>query len=253
MFGLKKLFNKQSETEDCQSISLDLELDGKGLDEICACAEELYKSNNIKDHEKSFEYVKYAALKGHAESQFILARYYDEGIGTNYNVENAIYWYKKALENDIADSNYYLGYCYYFCDEIQNYSKAFLYFKNDIEKSQYVNSKFYASLCLFEGKGVEENKNDAFTLIKDVANFNWESDYDIETEILQFEATKLLATCYENGYGTDIDIKKALQWYERYFALVLKQRELFKDTDPQNWNDEYLATEEKIKCLKNKL
>jgi TPR repeat protein len=40
-----------------------------------------------------------AAKGGNVDAQYSLASLYEQGEGTEKNIENAIYWYKKAAEN----------------------------------------------------------------------------------------------------------------------------------------------------------
>ena len=52
------------------------------------------------DKEKAFNHYKIAAKEGnHVDAQKCLAFLYEQGEGTEKNLDNAIYWYKKAMEN----------------------------------------------------------------------------------------------------------------------------------------------------------
>jgi len=54
---------------------------------------ELYKQ---KSYEKAFPIIKSEALKGNKEAQYLLASFYENALGVQKNIQESLYWYKKA-------------------------------------------------------------------------------------------------------------------------------------------------------------
>ncbi|KAI8853181.1 hypothetical protein BC829DRAFT_383028 [Chytridium lagenaria] len=50
--------------------------------------------------EQALYWAEKSAARGHADSQYALGYFFEHGIGTIINMETAIFWYKKAAENE---------------------------------------------------------------------------------------------------------------------------------------------------------
>src|SRR2546430_16962515 len=66
-----------------------------------------YKAGYFYDHgigvdidkKKAFDFYQLAAKEENCDAQKSLALLYERGEGTEKNIENATYWYKKAVDN----------------------------------------------------------------------------------------------------------------------------------------------------------
>ncbi len=54
---------------------------------------EYYKN---KEYEKAFPIIQKEANKGNKEAQYLLASFYEKGLGVEQNIQNSLYWYKQA-------------------------------------------------------------------------------------------------------------------------------------------------------------
>lgn len=70
-----------------------------------------------KNLQKAFELNLKGAKLGHAGAQFGMAEYYQYGTGTKKDIQKAVYWYKKAIEQKTeissVSSMFNLGILYY--------------------------------------------------------------------------------------------------------------------------------------------
>ncbi|MEL3900880.1 MAG: tetratricopeptide repeat protein [Treponema phagedenis] len=70
------------------------------------------KAAKTADTKSQYLYLSKKAKKGDAESQFMLAKMYDNGEGTAVDKNQAFYWYTKAAEQGVAEAQYNLGWMY---------------------------------------------------------------------------------------------------------------------------------------------
>ena len=236
----------------------------KGSSESLKKLEELAKNGNIEaiyfyalthyvensvipyDAEKTFHWVSKAAQKGYELAQHLLGGLYLNGVGTEIDYQEAIYWFEESIKNNVHESEIGLFQCYeqggYGIE--QNFHKAFQHLRNHALRTDNVNSKFEVAIRLFDGHGVEENKDEAFKWFQKVANTDtvgryyndeidgvviWVQTIPEEAVIISFYN---LAVCYQNGYGTPINEEAAKYWMDKYDTAV-------RD------NDEYAKLDEK--------
>lgn len=221
-----------------------------------------------KNYSEAKEWYEIAAMEGHTQAQYYLGWMYQFGRGCTKEIDAAIYWYSKAVENKhlkaarnlslifLYEKEYYisafvnakkaaewgdtiatalLGYLYMTgTGAVENKVKAkqcfdnsipLLYnkgislaFKNISEGDAILylaytlwdtNGKYYGRACMHIGwiyyKGLNGNEVDYTEAFK---FFNEASDNGNNV------GKYLLGECYEYGRGTQIDKKKAKQYYK---------------------------------------
>ena len=65
------------------------------------------------NYTEAAKWFRKAADQGHADAQYGLGMFYNEGIGVPKNYTEAVKWYRKAAEQGLAEAQYGLGLCYY--------------------------------------------------------------------------------------------------------------------------------------------
>lgn len=115
-----------------------------------------------KDYANAFNFFNKAAEQGNKESATNLGKLFYRGLGTEKNIQEAIYWFNKSKDSD-EYAKFYLAYIMFHEDEIALDSiKAFQYF-NDAANSNIASSYNYLGLCYVNGIGtkidsIESNK-----------------------------------------------------------------------------------------------
>ena len=207
-----------------------------------------YVENSVisYDAEKTFYWASKAAKNGYGLAQNLLGGLYLNGVGIETNYQEAIFWFDESIKNNIHESEIGLFQCYeqggYGIE--QDFQKAFQHLRNHALRTDNVNSKFEVAIRLFNGHGVEENKDEAFKWFQKVANTDIIGTYyhnEIDEEAIWVQTIPQeavinsfynLAVCYQNGYGTPINEEAAKHWIDKYNAAV-------RD------NDEYAKLDEK--------
>ena len=59
---------------------------------------------NNEETKLAFKWMKNVAQREHGEAQYYCGFFYENGIGTDKNYIQALYWYKKAVQNGIAEA-----------------------------------------------------------------------------------------------------------------------------------------------------
>ena len=106
------------------------------LDQIKAIATDLFWGQNgqIKDYKKAFLYYKIAATRGDCYSIGMVANYYQNGCGTDIDLETALYWYllldKFKWE---SASLYYYDIAVIYEDFYNDFASAKVYYQKSFE------------------------------------------------------------------------------------------------------------------------
>ncbi|KAG9296649.1 hypothetical protein G9A89_002920 [Geosiphon pyriformis] len=137
---------------------------------------------------------------------WLLGVFYEYGIGTDVNQENAFESYLMTAETNDTFGQVSLGNCYYGGKGTErDAGKAFYWYQrtaeNDSDRGQ-----CNLGLCYSQGIGTEKNGAKAFYwYLKAAENGN-----------IRAQAT--IGFYYENGIGTIKDINKAFYWYQKSAA-----------------------------------
>lgn len=135
------------------------EKDVQCLTELALCYQ--YEYGVEENAAKVVEYMSEAAEAGYAYAQYKMGTYYMDGYGTiEENHATAIAWYEKAIENENPNAMIEMGdYYLYDYDRLQQYDKAFPFYKQALEYDRVNEGLGY---CFFFGYGVESNEPEAF-------------------------------------------------------------------------------------------
>lgn len=183
----------------------------------------------------SFDDLLAQAEAGNKNSQYSVGLAYQEGKGTDKNLDRAIAWYKRAAEQGEVNALYTLGYMAHHwgrcagkfdlraicqdADEVsmkQDFDAAATWYRQAGEaghpKAMFELARFYT-----RGLSVERDFVEAVKWIERAANQG------------MFEAQWRMGEIYKTGgQGIEEDIKKAMMWFER----AEKGGNLNSDYDP---------------------
>lgn len=169
-----------------------------------------------RDWEKAFNLFLQSANAGNGKAQSWVADCYQYGEGTDADILQAEYWYKKAIEQDYVSAELRLGRLY---KRGERYSEA----ANMFEKANEHGVKgadYELGLCYSLGKGVAKDDVRALELFESAASDN------------DKEALMKLGQAYQYGKGTAIDIEKAFSFYN--IAAELGSEEARKILEDRN-------------------
>ncbi len=133
---------------------------------------------------------------------------YENGIGIECDVEKAIYWYKKAIDQEYSRAMLYLGI-------LLTTNKKFLDYEQALKlllKAEKLGEK---EACYYIGE-IYFSNND---LIKAI---NW---YGKGAEAKDSNSQVKLGKLYETGLGVQMDTSKAFYWYNE--AAMLNDDEAY--------------------------
>ena len=149
------------------------------------------------------------------EAEYALGSFYERGLLPDSTMEKAVEWYSRAQNDGSNEADYKLVECY------------------------------------LTGKGVEQNYDMAAEKLysahywsngHDVRSFTFAKALDGKTETHQLQICEILAVCYLNGIGTDMDQEKAHEYHSKAEALDAKLK-----TEVQAW------AEKMLKNIKNRV
>ena len=165
-----------------------------------------------EEYDKCFEYYLKASLNGDSRAMIQLGKLYEEGKGTEKNLNEAIKWYKEAME---------------YGEEYGTHNLAMLYLKIGKEKEGfnllYSNKKktpmSMAELgrCYRDGIGCKANEYKAFECFDSVIDSTW------------YEYAGELAECYYKGIGVDVDYEAAYEYVQYYDPIESDNPKKFKE------------------------
>ena len=151
------------------------------------------KLQNNADSAEAKQWYEKAAEQGDVLSQYALARIYKE---IEKDDAKAFTWYKKTAEHPFVEDD-------------------FLSLNEEEINSAILTAQYNLAKCYADGKGVEDDENEAFKWYKKVANcsleqFYYKSDYHSTLASAYYE----LGVCYERGWGCSKSQSEAIRWYK---------------------------------------
>jgi len=163
-------------------------------------------SSNIKVESSNSELSKYQknAENSGPTSQYNMGVVYQQGLnGEKFDLDKAVYWFKKAAEQGEEEAQANLGIIYYTeGTKYTNIPKALDIFSELSKKDNRVALNFLGRMYK-DGVGVKQDNNKAFNLFNRAALLG-----DLSA---QFN----LGNMYFNGEGTPLDYEKAAYWYNK--------------------------------------
>lgn len=170
--------------------------------EIKASLKKGTTSSSTKSSKKLADYID-SARKGDASAQFEAGYCYYFGLGTSVDYAEAVYWYRKAADQNhrIALNN--LGVCYELGKGVsKNYYEALRYYRKSADLGNST-SQCNLGLCYEFGRGVTKDVYEAVKWYrKSAENGNDRGQYR-------------LGRCYENAIGVSKNDSEALKWYRK--------------------------------------
>ena len=170
--------------------------------EIKASLKKGTTSSSTKSSKKLADYID-SARKGDASAQFETGYCYYHGLGTSVDYAEAVYWYRKAADQNhrIALNN--LGVCYELGKGVsKNYYEALRYYRKSADLGNST-SQCNLGLCYEFGRGVTKDVYEAVKWYrKSAENGNDRGQYR-------------LGRCYENAIGVPKNDSEALKWYRK--------------------------------------
>lgn len=170
--------------------------------EIKASLKKGTASSSTKSSKKLADYID-SARKGDASAQFETGYCYYHGLGTSVDYAEAVYWYRKAADQNhrIALNN--LGVCYELGKGVsKNYYEALRYYRKSADLGNST-SQCNLGLCYEFGRGVTKDVYEAVKWYrKSAENGNDRGQYR-------------LGRCYENAIGVSKNDSEALKWYRK--------------------------------------
>ncbi|GBC08662.1 hypothetical protein RclHR1_00830013 [Rhizophagus clarus] len=287
MLGVFYRYGFGTEINNKKAFKLFEKVEKNGNNAMAQCyMGELYIENN--NEAKAFEFFKKSADNGFSESQLHIGKCYYEGIGTEVNktkaieiykiaaekgesccVQNelgklyelgrdmnkdlnqAVYWYNKAIESGCMAAKYNLGQCYQYGNGVEkDERKAFEYYKNSASQGHFF-AQFQLSECYYKGIGTEVNKRKAFELYKETA------------EKGHYWGYKMLVDRYQNRNGIEKDermfelykeaVEKGYDWIKYDLTKSYQNRKVV-EIDEAKVNELYKeVTDKGYRCTYNRL
>ena len=178
---------------------------------ICAVA-----ADNLSKGKRYFEsgqyrtalpYLQSAAKEGYGEACYLLGRMYCGGLGTEKNYEVARRMFERGMEYGCPYGEAQLGEMYENGLGVQkDMAKAVEYYRKSAARGL-ADGQYMMAMCYWEGKGVKQRRDSTFSLLRKVMNNDGQFTYSY------MKCRYILGECYEYGYGTEVNIEKAIECY----------------------------------------
>ena len=170
--------------------------------EIKASLKKGTTSSSTKSSKKLADYID-SARKGDASAQFEAGYCYYYGLGTPVNYTEAVYWYRKAVDQNHRVALNNLGLCYELGKGVsKNYYEALKYYRKSADLGNST-AQCNLGLCYEFGRGVTK---DVYESVK------W---YRKSAENGNDRGQYRLGRCYENAIGVSKNDSEALKWYRK--------------------------------------
>lgn len=164
------------------------------------------------EREQLFRLLEKAAEQGNDEAQYILAKMYRYGKGTEKNERKALEWYEKAAEQGNSDAQFDLGSIYRTGNSVglraieKNNEKSVTWYKKAAElgsaKAQRVLGNMY-----MKGERIEKDYKKAMEWYIKAA--------EGEDEYIARECQAWIGYMYYSGKGAEKNAEEALEWYKK--------------------------------------
>lgn len=172
----------------------------------------------VKDVHQAFRWYLESAKSNDSEGMFHLGLCYKDGLGVSKDSIKAMQWILKSALSGYKEAQEKMGDIYY---DNKQYEKAVLWYtKAAKQKSR--NSEYRLGFCYFFGDGVKADTAKAVKLWESSMQADTIKYHDgryLLVRITNPGAMYNLSLCYENGWGVKKDAKKAKYWLRRSQGL----------------------------------
>ena len=238
----KLIYNKRSKLEDFQKAE-QLLLNESGAGNVLAIQDlgKLYSTDKLgeKDEKKSFSFYEEAfqgfmEIEPYADFMFPYEPKFDGqimkpvnmrsyvwyrigkmlcyGLGTKQDYKQAFTWFLKSAQEGNKFAQYSLANLYYYGNGVEkDLSQAFLWYRKSSEQGQPYASYAVAQMYS-KGEYVAENKETAQRYYKVALSGFLELESKDQADDNLFYK---IGVMYKNGLGTEIDIPKAIKYFEK--------------------------------------
>ena len=163
----------------------------------------LYRQKPFEDKAASVYWLSEAALAGHTDARYELARFYLKSEGAGRDLKEGATLLKKLAESGHRRAQNDLGSCYYRGSGVEkNYSEAFKWYEKSANQGE-ATGQFNLAVCYEKGQGTDKNLAEAVKYYKKAAAQGYAP------------AIFNLGLCYDLGSGVDRDLKKAAALYRK--------------------------------------
>ena len=158
---------------------------------------------NNKRYNDAAPLYRQAAEQGHAQSQYRLGVFYENGNGVVKDYDQAIQWYTKAAEQGYASAQCNLGVFYRNGYGVTKDDKQGVEWYRKAAEQGHAQAQNNLGYCYENGYGVTKDYNQAA---------QW---YAKAAEQGLASAQTVLGWFYQNGYGVTQDKDQAVYWYKK--------------------------------------
>ena len=158
-----------------------------------------------KDYVKAVQYLRRSAEQGNAEAEAMLGSFYGRGLGVPRDVITAVQWYLKAAEQGNAVAQFAMGNFYANGIGMTNDMTAAIQWwqkaagQNHTEAQAALGQLYLIADVIYGTNHL--NYAEAIRWLRRAAAQN------------SADAMNNLGVAYENGFGVEMDCKKAASWY----------------------------------------
>jgi TPR repeat protein len=174
-----------------------------GLFLLSAAVFQLHAQQNEADRKLMAE-IRARAEKGDAQSQSALGEAFHFGtLGVTKNYAEAVKWYRKAAEQNLAEAQFNLGSCYAYGQGVtKDEVEALKWFRKAAEQNL-AEAQFNLGICYAYGQGVTKDEVEALKWFRKAAEQNLA------------EAQVNLGFRYANGKGVTKNYAEAVKWFRK--------------------------------------
>src|ERR671918_83753 len=168
---------------------------------VTAAVFQLSAQQNEADREVLAE-IRAGADKGDAKGRYELGRAFFSGIlGVAKDEAEAVKWFRKAAEQNLADAQFSLGVCYAIGQGVaKDDAEAVKWFRKAAEQNV-ADAQYNLGVCYANGQGVTEDDAEAVKWFRKAAEQNLA------------DAQYNLGVCYDSGEGVAKDEGEAYKWW----------------------------------------
>ena len=170
----------------------------KDPEELCKKAKLLYDNEN---YEEAVKLWRKAAEQNHADSQFFLGACYFYGNGVMKSLEESLKWHQKAAESGHVQSQFIIGCGYYHGEGVpQSYTEAAKWYRKAAEQNHFIAQNNLGN-AYYYGDGVPQSYEEAAKWYRKAAEQNYA------------EAQYFLGLAYYHGKGVPQSYEEAVKWF----------------------------------------